>query len=374
MSKKSAARSEFSEPRTQSEEIEPGPGIGGQLAPVAVHRAEHRFRRLVSVFGFDEKRQPTGQVGVLHGDRRDVAAVQELDRRHAGRINPARSRRRRDDQHRSVKGAGPDQFRQRQCGPVFGRVGRIGAHIDPQGLHCRTAGQRFDVGAGGSGDDTVAPLGAKTVPGDQRLRAAGLVRIGWRSHLGRQKGIDTAVGVVKEAEGAGQNHAAADCPEDNGSQDQAGEIGDAVGHDPIQPRGGDEGDTTKQPPDHQYHRCGRQAYGSDGEGARAFDRRHAHHRVNCVLPSGGLRQSVDHDCGRDHDRDKPESPFSLPRRNRQPKPRPQESASGADTIKGCKGKPCHGALQHAGAGNEAWRKGCKKGQSAQNKAKCLGRR
>ena len=116
------------------------------------------------------------------------------------------------------------------------------------------------------------------------------------------------------------------------------------------------------------------AYRSDGEGSRAFDRRHAHHLVDCVLPSGGLRQSVDHDCGRDRDRDKPESPFSLPRCSRQPKPRPQESGPGADTIKGRKGKPCHGALQHAGAGNEAWRKGCKKGQSAQNKAKCLGRR
>ncbi len=175
MSKKSADRSEFSEPSSVRRD-RVGAAMPWALAPVAVKpcgippRPSHdriRVRRAVtaSSAGRSTARRPTRC-------RRGAGTRQASCRR----VNPACSRRRRDHHTDRLKApvrtssAMPARHDPRPSRPNWRphRSARAPTPDRQSALRCRRGWER---------DDSVASLGAKAVPGDQRLGAAGLVRI-----------------------------------------------------------------------------------------------------------------------------------------------------------------------------------------------------
>src|SRR5690606_27076402 len=73
-------------------QIERRAAVARQSCPVIVDVGEDRLRRLCAVLGLEEQRERAREIRVLHGDARDVAAMQVLERRDRARIDPAGAR------------------------------------------------------------------------------------------------------------------------------------------------------------------------------------------------------------------------------------------------------------------------------------------
>ena len=133
----------------ESEHEKPWPLVTRQRAPMAVDSVEHRFRRLLAIDRIDEQREPARQIGVLHRHGRDVPNRQNFQRKHRGRIDPARSRRRGDDEELSAEGVGALQFGKCEVGALLRRLRRIEAHIDLQRVLGIAPGDGGDLRGGG---------------------------------------------------------------------------------------------------------------------------------------------------------------------------------------------------------------------------------
>ena len=126
-------------------QIQPGPSGFRQRGPVSVDFSKQGARRLFAVLGLKHQRQRAVEVGILHRYAGNIAIVEIFDGIHRGRIDPARTGWRHDDKDGSLKAALPFQFGQREFGTVANRIGVAEAHIDPNGLLCRSPRQRADL-------------------------------------------------------------------------------------------------------------------------------------------------------------------------------------------------------------------------------------
>jgi hypothetical protein len=79
------------------------PAVLGKRDPVSVDLLKEGPCGIGAIARVHKQIQPTGEIGILHGDARDCTVVQILDAVDRRGVNPARARRRHHGQHGSLE-------------------------------------------------------------------------------------------------------------------------------------------------------------------------------------------------------------------------------------------------------------------------------
>ena len=99
--------------KAEAMQIQSGPLVLRQRAPIAVNFREQGARGGCAIFGLKQQRQWTVEIGILNRNTRNVAMKEIFDRIHCCRIDPSGAGRRDHDEGGAIKAALALEFFQR---------------------------------------------------------------------------------------------------------------------------------------------------------------------------------------------------------------------------------------------------------------------